>query len=164
MRTRKAKRAIASARMLRSAKYAQRDSGRGRHHSRRTLRRSGQGGIQRRVSRNRARHQLQRTNAVRRAACGARCEQSRCARCAWKKSAKSRAFLQEFSRLVGADAAQIETNIEMLPQLDLLVAKARVAQSMDARAPELIDGAALCGQQRTASAARRARDTAVARN
>jgi len=48
-------------------------------------------------------------------------------------------ILQELSRQVGVNAAQIEANVEMLAQLDVLVAKARVAQSMDARAPELIE-------------------------
>ena len=52
-------------------------------------------------------------------------------------------ILQELSRLVGANAAQIETNVEILAALDLLVAKARVAQSMDARQPELIEAPAL---------------------
>ena len=53
-------------------------------------------------------------------------------------------ILAELSRQVGANAAQIETNIEMLAQLDVLVAKARVAQSMDARPPELLDAPTLC--------------------
>jgi DNA mismatch repair protein MutS2 len=52
-------------------------------------------------------------------------------------------ILQELSRLVGANAQQIELNVEMLAQLDLLVAKARVAQSMDARAPELLESPTL---------------------
>jgi DNA mismatch repair protein MutS2 len=52
-------------------------------------------------------------------------------------------ILQELSRLVGANAQQIELNVEMLAQLDLLVAKARIAQSMDARAPELVESPTL---------------------
>lgn len=52
-------------------------------------------------------------------------------------------ILQELSRRVGADAGQIENNIEMLAQLDVLVAKARIAQSMNARAPELLDAPTL---------------------
>ncbi|HEY9180273.1 MAG TPA: endonuclease MutS2 [Candidatus Baltobacteraceae bacterium] len=53
-------------------------------------------------------------------------------------------ILQELSRQVGAHADRIERNVEMLAQIDVLVAKARVAQSMDARMPELDDAAALC--------------------
>ncbi len=53
-------------------------------------------------------------------------------------------ILEELSRHVGANALQIEANIEMLAQLDVLVAKARVAQSMDARAPEVVDEPTLC--------------------
>ena len=53
-------------------------------------------------------------------------------------------ILAELSRLIGANAAQIEANVEMLAQLDILVAKARVAAEMDAREPELLDGATLC--------------------
>lgn len=52
-------------------------------------------------------------------------------------------ILAELSRLVGANAAQIEANVDMLAQLDLLVAKARIAQAMDARAPELHETATL---------------------
>ena len=48
-------------------------------------------------------------------------------------------ILQELSRQAGVNAAQIDVNVEVLAQLDLLVAKARVAQSMDARPPELLD-------------------------
>jgi DNA mismatch repair protein MutS2 len=48
-------------------------------------------------------------------------------------------ILQELSKQVGAHALQIDANVEILAQLDLLVAKARVAQAMDARAPELVD-------------------------
>ncbi len=48
-------------------------------------------------------------------------------------------ILQELSRLVGTNAQQIELNVDILADLDLLVAKARVAQSMDARAPELLE-------------------------
>jgi DNA mismatch repair protein MutS2 len=55
-------------------------------------------------------------------------------------------ILQELSRQVGAHADQIERNVDMLAHIDLLVAKARVAQSMDARKPELEDSATLCIQ------------------
>jgi DNA mismatch repair protein MutS2 len=46
-------------------------------------------------------------------------------------------ILAQLSRQAGSEAAQIETNLEMLAELDTLAAKAQVAQSMDARAPEL---------------------------
>ena len=49
--------------------------------------------------------------------------------------------LEELSRNVGANADQIERNIDMLAAIDLLVAKANVARAMDAIAPELVDGA-----------------------
>ena len=52
-------------------------------------------------------------------------------------------ILQELSRQVGANGLQIDANVEVLAQLDLLVAKARVAQSMDARAPELLNAPTL---------------------
>jgi DNA mismatch repair protein MutS2 len=52
-------------------------------------------------------------------------------------------ILEELSRLVGSNAAQIEANVEVLAQLDLLVAKARVAQGMDAREPELTESATI---------------------
>ncbi len=52
-------------------------------------------------------------------------------------------ILQDLSRQVGTHADAIERNVEMLAQIDLLVAKARVALSMNARIPELDDGAAL---------------------
>lgn len=55
-------------------------------------------------------------------------------------------ILAQLSRETGAQAAQIETNVEMLAQLDVLVAKARLAQSMDARAPELFDDAGVTVQ------------------
>ncbi len=47
--------------------------------------------------------------------------------------------LEELSRAVGASANSIEANVEMLAQLDLLVAKAQVGRSMDAIEPELSD-------------------------
>lgn len=53
-------------------------------------------------------------------------------------------ILQELSRHVGTHADQIEHNVEMLAQIDLLVAKAQVAQSMHARLPELDESATLC--------------------
>lgn len=49
--------------------------------------------------------------------------------------------LEELSRAVGGAAEAIERNVEMLAQIDLLVAKAQVARSMDALAPELVDDA-----------------------
>src|SRR5579863_3176215 len=48
-------------------------------------------------------------------------------------------ILEELSRRIGSAAGAIEANVEMLAALDLLVAKARVAQSMDAAAPLLSD-------------------------
>ncbi|HKU66742.1 MAG TPA: endonuclease MutS2 [Candidatus Baltobacteraceae bacterium] len=53
-------------------------------------------------------------------------------------------ILQELSRQVGAHADQIERNVEMLAEIDLLVAKAHVAQAMGARMPELDESATLC--------------------
>ncbi len=50
-------------------------------------------------------------------------------------------ILAQLSRETGAQAGQIEANVEMLAQLDVLVAKARLAQAMDAREPELFDDA-----------------------
>jgi DNA mismatch repair protein MutS2 len=52
-----------------------------------------------------------------------------------------RRILEELSRNVGAQADAIERNVEMLAQVDLLVAKANVARSMDAIEPELVDDA-----------------------
>jgi DNA mismatch repair protein MutS2 len=49
--------------------------------------------------------------------------------------------LEEFSRSVGAHADAIERNIDMLAEVDLLVAKANVARAMDAIEPELVDAA-----------------------
>ena len=46
-------------------------------------------------------------------------------------------ILEEFSGRVGADAAAIERNVDILAAVDLLVAKAEVARAMDAIAPEL---------------------------
>ena len=48
-------------------------------------------------------------------------------------------ILEEFSGRVGADAAAIERNVDILAAVDLLVAKAEVARAMDAIAPELSD-------------------------
>jgi DNA mismatch repair protein MutS2 len=50
-------------------------------------------------------------------------------------------ILEELSRSVGGSADAIERNIEMLAQIDLLVAKANVARAMDAIEPELVDDA-----------------------
>lgn len=47
--------------------------------------------------------------------------------------------LAELSRRVGSDAAAIERNVDVLAALDVLVAKAGVAQAMDAIEPELSD-------------------------
>lgn len=52
-------------------------------------------------------------------------------------------ILQELSRHVGTHADQIERNLEMLAQIDLLVAKARVGQAMNARIPQLEESATL---------------------
>lgn len=49
--------------------------------------------------------------------------------------------LEELSRSVGANADAIERNIEMLAQIDLLVAKANVAIAMNAIPAELVDEA-----------------------
>ncbi len=46
-------------------------------------------------------------------------------------------ILAQLSREAGAHAPQIEANMDMLAELDLLAAKADVAQAMDARVPEL---------------------------
>ncbi|MBV8374910.1 MAG: Smr/MutS family protein [Candidatus Eremiobacteraeota bacterium] len=46
-------------------------------------------------------------------------------------------ILEELSRRVGSVGGAIEANVEMLATVDLLVAKAQVAQAMDAVAPEL---------------------------
>jgi DNA mismatch repair protein MutS2 len=53
-------------------------------------------------------------------------------------------ILQELSRQAGAQAFQAIANVEVLAQLDVLVAKARVADEMNARAPELADEPDLC--------------------
>jgi DNA mismatch repair protein MutS2 len=50
-------------------------------------------------------------------------------------------ILEELSRTVGDRAGQIESNVTMLAEIDLLVAKANVARSMDAVEPELSDAA-----------------------
>ena len=55
-------------------------------------------------------------------------------------------ILGQLSREAGAQAAQIEANVEMLAQIDVLVAKASVAQAMDADAPELFDDAGITVQ------------------
>jgi DNA mismatch repair protein MutS2 len=47
--------------------------------------------------------------------------------------------LAELSRQVGSHAAEIERNVEMLAHVDVLVAKANVARSMDAVAPDLVE-------------------------
>ena len=52
-------------------------------------------------------------------------------------------ILDRLSRAAGSEAAQIETNVDILAALDLLVAKARVAEAMDAIAPELVERAGL---------------------
>ena len=48
-------------------------------------------------------------------------------------------ILEELSRSVGSSSGQIEANVTMLAEIDLLVAKANVARSMDASQPELSD-------------------------
>ncbi len=52
-------------------------------------------------------------------------------------------ILRELSRAIGDHAAQIEGNIDVLASLDVLVAKARIAQSMNAMAPSLLEKATL---------------------
>jgi DNA mismatch repair protein MutS2 len=47
--------------------------------------------------------------------------------------------LANLSREIGAHAAEIERNVEMLAQIDVLVAKAHAARAMDAVAPELVE-------------------------
>ncbi len=53
-------------------------------------------------------------------------------------------ILAQLSRLIGSSAGQIEANVEMLAQLDLLVAKAQLAAAMDARQPEHVQTSTLC--------------------
>ncbi|MBV8433040.1 MAG: Smr/MutS family protein [Candidatus Eremiobacteraeota bacterium] len=48
-------------------------------------------------------------------------------------------ILEELSQRVGTQAAAIEANVDMLAAVDVLVAKAQVARSMDATAPFLSD-------------------------
>ncbi len=48
-------------------------------------------------------------------------------------------ILAQLSQQAGAQAPQIEANVEMLAELDVLSAKAGVAEAMDARAPELTE-------------------------
>ncbi len=48
-------------------------------------------------------------------------------------------ILAQLSREAGALAPQIEANMEMLAELDLLAAKATLAQAMDARPPDLTE-------------------------
>ncbi|HEY6325712.1 MAG TPA: Smr/MutS family protein [Candidatus Cybelea sp.] len=54
-----------------------------------------------------------------------------------------RRILEALSAEVGRNAAAIETNVEMLAVIDLLAAKAELAQRTDAVAPELTDDAVL---------------------
>jgi DNA mismatch repair protein MutS2 len=48
-------------------------------------------------------------------------------------------ILAELSTLVGGQAAQIATNVEIYVELDLAAARARIADQMSAVAPELVD-------------------------
>jgi DNA mismatch repair protein MutS2 len=48
-------------------------------------------------------------------------------------------ILEALSRVIGANADQIERNVEMLARLDVLAAKAQLARSMDARPADLLD-------------------------
>ncbi|MEA2665258.1 MAG: mismatch repair protein MutS2 [Candidatus Eremiobacteraeota bacterium] len=50
-------------------------------------------------------------------------------------------ILAELSALVGSEAEQIATNVEVYLDLDLAAARARIADRMDAVAPELVDEA-----------------------
>ncbi len=50
-------------------------------------------------------------------------------------------ILAELSALVGARAAQVETNLEVLAAIDLILARVRLAERMNAVAPEIVDEA-----------------------
>jgi DNA mismatch repair protein MutS2 len=50
-------------------------------------------------------------------------------------------ILAELSALVGREAAQVAINVDVYVELDLAGARARIADRMDAVAPELVDGA-----------------------
>ncbi len=50
-------------------------------------------------------------------------------------------ILAELSALAGREAAQIAVNVDVYVELDLAAARARVAERMDAVAPELVDDA-----------------------
>ncbi len=69
--------------------------------------------------------------------------------------------LEELSRGVGSAADAIERNIEMLAQIDLLVAKANVARAMDAIEPELVDDAVVHVEAGRHPLLERSRNTAV---
>ncbi|GAC1309517.1 MAG: endonuclease MutS2 [Vulcanimicrobiaceae bacterium] len=49
-------------------------------------------------------------------------------------------ILAELSAVVGAKAGRVETNLDVLADLDLVLARVRVAQAMDAVAPVVVDG------------------------
>jgi len=50
-------------------------------------------------------------------------------------------ILEELSSLVGSRAAQAETNLDVLADIDLVLARVRLAQAMDAIAPTIVDEA-----------------------
>ena len=50
-------------------------------------------------------------------------------------------ILGELSALVGAKAERAETNLDVLADLDLVLARVRIAQAMDAVAPAIVDAA-----------------------
>ncbi|MDQ2857935.1 MAG: Smr/MutS family protein, partial [Candidatus Eremiobacteraeota bacterium] len=50
-------------------------------------------------------------------------------------------ILGELSSLVGSRSAQAETNLDVLADIDLVLARVRVAQTMDAIAPTIVDEA-----------------------
>lgn len=52
-------------------------------------------------------------------------------------------ILAELSALVGAEAAQVATNVGLYVELDLAAARAAIAQRMDAVAPELVEAAVI---------------------
>jgi DNA mismatch repair protein MutS2 len=56
-----------------------------------------------------------------------------------QEAAEIARILAELSSLVGGEAAQIATNVEIYVDLDLAAARARIAEQMSAVAPELVD-------------------------
>ena len=97
------------------------DSRQRRDDSRRSLRRADQGRVFGRVSRHRARHELERSDALRRTAGGARRQQS-LAHAAHRRRARSRSASSKSSRAASATTpARSKPTSTMLAALDLLV-------------------------------------------